>query len=667
MNELGGLVLLIAGLAAFAATGALAACCMRLRSPSGFVLAAYLIAWTFLVGSTLVLSPARLLTRWSLLLSIGLGLAVAAGVWHTIGRPRPPSFRPTLSLVAAALRDPVVLVLAVAVGIGAIYVGALALLTPVNDWDALSYHLARAAFWKQEHGIAYIEGAADSRLNHNPPNASIGQLATMLLAGNDRYVAIPQLLAYAALVTCVAGLARRIGLGAKEATFAALAFATLPVIALQGSGGLNDLVVASFLGAAAYFALQAGRAPLVLVALAIGLAVGTKFTGLIALPTLALVAVAGRPRRHWPGLFLAAVVGLSIGSIWYVVNVVETGHIDGGAADEFDQQAELGAMTVITALRLAVGFVDMSGAPWKTSLLFLVGAGALAVVGLLRLRRSRGSSLALLGAAALTASVVAFPLIFRLVIRPVFKAGLVLDVPRESLERLSWALNTHAEPTVAWYGPLAAILLVAGLAATAVAWRRRQTTPLAVALAVAPLALVVTLALTLTWDPWRGRFLVFGVALAAATWGFVLRWRPVAFATAAIGSTALFLSLANYQGKPLGLAEPSIWSTHRWEAQTQISGPRDVLRFVEENVPEDARIGISLTGNHHLHPYFGAKLSRHVSLVPYDGGVPPAEAEWLVMMPETDVKRCSGSWQRDLAVGGWSIERRVAPDECLSG
>ena len=365
MTELEGLVVLLAGFGALAVAGGLAAACLRLRSPIEFLLATYLLGWTWLVGASLALSPTRSLTRGSLLATIGVGLVAAAVVWHFCGRPALPDPRPALAQARRALREPVILVLAVVVTLANLYVGALAFLTPANDWDALSYHLARASFWLQEHGIAYIADVADPRLNVNPPNAEIGQLATMVLSGSDRYVALPQLLAYGALTLSVAGLSRRIGLGHREALFAALAFATLPVLVLQAPTALNDLVVTSFLAAATLFVLRAGRAPLLLVALAVGLAIGTKFSGLLCLPTLAVVAAFGRSPRHWPATAAAVLAGLAAGSAWYVVNIVETGSLDGGAAKELDQQAgQPGTATVVSALRLALGFVDMSGAPW---------------------------------------------------------------------------------------------------------------------------------------------------------------------------------------------------------------------------------------------------------------------------------------------------------------
>ena len=682
MSELTGLLLLVAGFGALAATGTLAACCLRLSSPIEFVLGAYVIAWTWLVASALALSPLQLLTRGSLLLASALGLALALGAWLASGRPPPASFRAAMRAAREALRSPAVLVLAIAVSLGAVYSSTLAFLTPANDGDALAYHVARAAFWKQEQGLGYVADAVDLRLDINPPNAEIGQLATMLLSGSDRYVALPQLGAYAALVLCVAALARRIGLTVAEALFAALAFATLPIVAVQASSALNDLVVASFLGAAAVFALRSGGASLVLLVLALGLAAGTKFTAVLALPTLVLIVVLARPRRHWAGLALAGMGGLALGSVWYVVNLVETGELDGGLAESEDQRAALSVPAmIITALRLALDVVDMSGAARPHAVLFLLVACALGAFGLSRIRRSTPQGINLLVAASLTAGVLFAPLLFEVMQEAVFRSWVVLGRPATPPFEFGWNLNVQADPVVSWFGPLGALVLVAGTAVTGLLWRRGRLPAAALAFALAPWAVLLTLAATIVWDPFRGRFLVFGVALAAATWGLFLRSPIISAATAAIGSTALTLSLANYYGKPSGVAEVwaidnpapatvrSIWNDPRWAAQTRRrpgTGEESVIRYFEERVPDDARISVAARENDFLSPYFGRGLGRHVSLVKDGQRVPEAD-EWLVVAPWSEVRRCRDAWQRELVLeSGWRVERRVGPDTCLS-
>jgi hypothetical protein len=669
VSELGGLLLLLVGLGALAATGALAACCLRLSSAVEFLLAAYVLTSMWLVSLILALSPAGWVTRGSLLAALLVGMAWALAGWLVVGRPSPPGLLPALRRVRDTLSDPAILALAVAVALGATYIGALALFTPSNDPDSLAYHLARASLWRQQQGVGYIDHVDDPRVNGFPPNAEVGQLATMLLASNDRYAALPQLFAYATLVACVAGLARRIGLGAREAVFAALAFATLPVVVLQASGTLNDLVVASFLGAAAYFALGTGRTALVLLAFAVALAVGSKYTAIIALPTLALVAAVAHPLRRWPALLLAGLAGCVAGSVWYVVTAAETGR---PFVDDAGQQADLGAVPLtVMALRLLISFVELPGAAWPYSLAFLVPAGGLAAAALVATRRSRQHGLSLLLAAGLTAAVVATPLLWEVVVRVPFKVALALG-RRDVVDRFSWVFNTRAEPIVAWYGPLGLLFLGIGSVVVVAGWRRRRLPATAVALAAAPLLAIASVTLALSWDIARGRFLLFGVVLAAATWGVLLRYRAVAFAVAAIGSTALFLALANYEKKPSGLfSEASIWGAPRWQAQSTVAGyglNSDVLAFVERNVPGDAHMSLSLVGPQWIHPYFGPNLSRRVTLVAAAGGSPPGDADWLVVAPAGEPRRCPGSWASGhVNRNGWRIERRVAPDRCLDG
>src|SRR5207237_1093679 len=162
------------------------------------------------------------------------------------GTPRPPPFRPVLWALRDALRDPLLAVLALALAGAFGYVAALVIGTAPNDYDALWYHLARAAFWKQQHAVAYISGANDARL--------------------------------------------------------------------------NGFVFGSFLACCAYFLFSGARVGFALVALALGLAIGTKITALLALPVLALVGAFLYPRRRWRSLVLVGAAGVALGSYWYLFN-----------------------------------------------------------------------------------------------------------------------------------------------------------------------------------------------------------------------------------------------------------------------------------------------------------------------------------------------------------
>ena len=515
-----------------------------------------MLAWSWLVAVTLALSPPRLVTRGWVLAGIAAGLGAAFGAWTIMGRPRPPAVRSALASGREALQIPVVAVLAVAVTAGALYAFALGVLIPVGDWDALAYHLARAAFWKQEHAVGYVPNAPDSRLNVNPPNAEIGQLATMLLSGVDRYVVLPQFAAYAALVVSVAGIARRTGLTVPESVFGALAFGTLPVVIIQSTEARNDLVVAAFLTIATVFVLRPGRTRLLVAAIAIGLAIGTKFTAVLCLPALVLIAVVACPRR-WPAILTAGGAGLAIGSSWYIVNLVETGDLDGGIGESAGQRAVLHAASVAwTATRLLFNVVDMSGAGPPYSALFYVAALVLAAVALARERRTGQVDKPLLGGALLTAGVAFIPALSDLHERALHEIWLTLGEPGAAPVGTYARINLEADAAQSWYGPLGLRPLRCFTRRRTCALPARSGIDDGSRIDAGPRWCCCSRSQPASpGNPWRGRFFVFGVALAAAAWGVLLRWRVAAGVTVAIATTSLLVALANHLVKPSGVGQ----------------------------------------------------------------------------------------------------------------
>ena len=167
----------------------------------------------------------------------------------------PPALGSSIRSLRADMADPVLAILGGATLVVAVFAAVLGVATAQNEWDSLTYHLTRAAFWIQQGAVSYVPDVADVRINGNPPNAEIAQAWTMLLARGDRFVAIPSLAAVPALMLGIFGIARRAGSGAREALFGAFVFGCLPLVVLQSSTAMNDLVVASFFVIATYFAI----------------------------------------------------------------------------------------------------------------------------------------------------------------------------------------------------------------------------------------------------------------------------------------------------------------------------------------------------------------------------------------------------------------------------
>ena len=519
---------LILGSAALVATAYCLAASLRLRSATDFLLAAFLIAFAEVVAVSLLLSPERWLTQTGLLSAVYAVWLVSLLAWWASGLPRPPAFGPVVGALRDAMRDPVLAILAVAVCGGLAYVVALIVGTAPNDYDALWYHLARAAFWKQQHAVSYIAGANDYRLNAFPPNAEIADAFTMILGRTERFAGFVQLTSLAATMVAIGGIARRLGLSPRQAVFGALVFATLPVVALQSSTSLNDLVFCALLTASAYFLLSPDRVSLTLSALALGLALGTKANAFLAVVVLGLVALFVHPRRKWLEIAAFGVGAVAIGSYWYLFNLAETGRLDGNFVktavtnNPSVAQPRSNVGWLAHLMRMAIDAVDPSGSVGRDRFVYFAVAAIVAVIGVVAMRAtSRRRLVGVVVATALVASLVAF--------RPV-QHGLLHAYQKLWIELGHRRLGffgfdkhpTHASPFQSWYGPVGFLLALAAIWLAWIAVRRRGAPHVVLALALAP-AIWIVLQSPTSYSPWDGRYVAFAVAIAAAVWGLALR------------------------------------------------------------------------------------------------------------------------------------------------
>lgn len=664
-----GFLSLIFGCALVAVTAGLVATSLRLTRAFDFVLAVYVVGAAELTVVALALSPFHELTRAGLLVLAAVILGGAAAFWHLSGRPSPPSFRSAIEGARDACRDPVVAILAVAVSVALGYLFVLAIATPPNDYDALWYHLSRAAFWRQQHAVAYIDSVNDLRLNVFPPVAEIASAWAMVLDASERYASLFQIPALLALLVAVAGIARRIGLDRRTALFGALLLATLPVVALQAGTPLNDLTVASFLVVAVYFLVSGGRLSLALGALSLGLAVGSKATALLALPILLLVAAALCPRRRLVLALGAGVVGVALGSFWYGVNFVEKGNAIPRFVPLNEKHIAASKLVKLPAhlARLAIDAVDPAGSVGRDRWLYAIGAGVLLVVGLIAVRRGR--SQAGLATVALAGALVLSPLLVP-PLHDVLERGyqhtlLRLDEPQ--LAFIGSERDARApSPFVSWYGPLGLLLAFAGIVFCAREIRRGRLRLGTIVLPLAPFLYLVLVAVGLGYSPFHGRYLVSAVALAAVTWGLVDTIRPVAWAAATIAVVTLALAVVHYQEKPLGFnllggdAPRSIWHESRLQALAAARAPGGgaALTVLDRFGKPGDTVGLLIRQDDVSYPFFGADLDRRVVFVGPKGV--RNDLNWLVEAPGLDARPCGSGWaETPLDEPGWKLYIRT--------
>jgi 4-amino-4-deoxy-L-arabinose transferase-like glycosyltransferase len=612
---------------ALATAAFLCAATLRLRGTS-FAVGAYILAWAGVVGLGEVLSLTDAVGRTGYVAGAAALLAGAAAAWQWCERPLPRLPRPRLAGLRA---HPELVLLGVVVAAALGYEAFLVVATPSNNGDALAYHLPRVVAWLQQGHVGYFD-AATQRATAFPGNAELGILWTVALLGRDTLAALPQFIAEVAVLACVYGSGRRLGFGRPAAAFAALLTATLGQVALQSTTAQNDLVNASFVAAAAYFVLGHNRRELPLAGLAAALAVGTKLTGLLALPLLAAITLAVLPRRRVVTLVAwtaAAFVGF--GSFWYVENTIQTHHPLGviPEADAYRPAHTPGAV-VSTAARISWRFIDFTGLEPPRHL----------VAGF----SETGSKLFAL-------------------------AHIDPNPPGATANGFSFTPSTRTFEDSSYFGLLGFLLLLPLSAAFVAGWVRRRTIPARGAVALALPLFVLAVALTQSYNSWLGRFMLVPVAVAMplSAWLYERRLRLLTLVAALIGAVSLTGTHLHNVAKPVGLSgETPIWAMTHAEAETlQVGGgARCILQLVDRAVPPNARLGVVLGNNDPSYPLYGPRLQRRLVTLPPSDPLRASSAQglrWVVVGPDQGLLAGGKAWHAQRLQGRWQLLTRGAP------
>jgi hypothetical protein len=576
---------------------------------------------------------------------------------------RPPLPRPAVTRAARDLvGDPLLVVLAGVVIVELSYLLAVALFTPPNDLDALTYHLTRALFWIQQGSVAPIADTTDTRINDFPPNAEILQGATMLLSDSVRWVGLVQFASLLLTMLGIYGIGCRIGLDRRGAMFGALLFPTLPVVALQASTPMNDLVVAALVTTAVFFALGRSTGELALACLTVALLIGTKVTGLLALPVLLAVAVLAHRGRRLALVVAGGVVGVLAGSLWYAVNLLDDNFVFGANGRTYFGSDD-GVLAIAARItRRAVEAFELPGAPGRDRLLYLLAAGVVAIAALV-LRRP---SVAVVGAALTALPLLVLPA--ERVLHSVYWHGWELVGYDEAVDLGPSRDSTLASQGESWYGPVGLAMTLVALALTAYGARKGRLPWIAFVLALAPIVLVVGSSATVGYHSLSGRYAMGGVALSAATWGLVRRSTAGSAAIVAAAATTVLLSLVNWAEKPAGIellettGRPSVWTMSRAEVQNRQPELMPVTKYVDDHAVDGSTIG--LTRDAWVLPFVYAGFPDITHRLVYADTLAEAtrrDADWAVLPL---APRCGIGWRLELRSPPWAVYRQVAGASC---
>jgi Dolichyl-phosphate-mannose-protein mannosyltransferase len=398
-----------------------------------------LLATAGLVATHVVPGALGVLSRWAVLACAALllvGAVVAKRRWGA-ERTRPAAERSAPSIRADGLALTLAGLAAACVAVCVLAQAWVGSATPTTGDDSLTFHLPNVARWIQSGTFWRVDQFSPLQANGNyPHNGDVIFLAAVLPWRSDAFVNLVNVPFGALTGLATYAIARELGAVRAPSILLASALVALPVVALVLSDGTyTDMVLAATFAGGALFLLRSlrtsRRSDLVLAGLGLGLAFGTKWYGVTAVPLLvlawAVASLTSRGRWRRVARDVALVVGLVVltGGFWLVRNWVESGNpvmpvrVGLGGIEIFDAAPDV--------VRACTGFsladYATSGRVWIDYLVpqyrYILGLPGLAIlltsvatVGLVLARRSRSIGARrgpiLVAAAAVGAMLVTF-------------------------------------------------------------------------------------------------------------------------------------------------------------------------------------------------------------------------------------------------------------------
>lgn len=201
----------------------------------------------------------------------------------------------------------------------------IAIVAPPNNWDSMTYHMARVVHWIQNSSVAHYPTHITRQL-YSAPWAEYAIMHLQILSDGDRFANLVQWFAMCGSIVGTSLIARELGASNRIQGFTALLTATIPMGILQASSTQNDLVITFWLVCFVYFGMLLIRTPALVTALAcgssLGLAMLTKGSAYIfAFPFLLWLlgsGLAAHRRRFAKPIIIAGVIAISLntGHFW---------------------------------------------------------------------------------------------------------------------------------------------------------------------------------------------------------------------------------------------------------------------------------------------------------------------------------------------------------------
>jgi 4-amino-4-deoxy-L-arabinose transferase-like glycosyltransferase len=194
----------------------------------------------------------------------------------------------------------------------------IALVSPPNSYDSMTYHMSRLCHWIQNHNVAHYPTHILRQL-YMQPFAEFSIMHLQILSGGDRFANLVQWFSMIGSLIGVSLIAKQLGADLSGQILSVIVCSTIPMGILQASSTLNDYVVSFWLVCFVYFLMLLRTQPKGIYSLATGISLGltllTKATAYIyASPFILWFIFSGFKRLRWklwkPILVIAILVFL---------------------------------------------------------------------------------------------------------------------------------------------------------------------------------------------------------------------------------------------------------------------------------------------------------------------------------------------------------------------
>lgn len=202
---------------------------------------------------------------------------------------------------------------------------------PPNNWDSLTYHMARIPSWISHQSIEHFPTSIFRQL-YQPPFSEIVIMHLNVLSGSDYFSNSVQFIYLFFSILLIVSILKLLGIPNKFKLIAIVLTITIPEIILQASSTQNDIVVSFFILSTIYFAIKSIKEINIKNQLYLGLSIGigllTKGTAYIFLAPILMIFAIGilskiyitKDKKYLVYPILAILITISLNSGHYTRN-----------------------------------------------------------------------------------------------------------------------------------------------------------------------------------------------------------------------------------------------------------------------------------------------------------------------------------------------------------